>query len=82
MYKAAVEAEGHPLVFWGLVYRGSEALDAQLQKRYWQHMKGSDLLWKWLVLKHNYSLYYDCAALEFEGRVPSTDHATDALWSK
>jgi len=25
----------------------------QLKKRYWQHMKEFELLWKWLVLKHS-----------------------------
>ncbi|KAK4809953.1 hypothetical protein QYF61_002910 [Mycteria americana] len=32
----------------------------QLKKRYWQHRKGYELLWKWLVLKHSSSWHPDC----------------------
>ncbi|KAK4825601.1 hypothetical protein QYF61_001281, partial [Mycteria americana] len=32
----------------------------QLRKRYWQHMKGFQLLWKWLVLKHSSSWHRGC----------------------
>ena len=31
-----------------------------LKKRYWQHMKASELFWKWLVVKHSSFRYNDC----------------------
>jgi len=32
----------------------------QLKKRYWQHMKGVELLQKWLALKHSFPSHHDC----------------------
>lgn len=37
-----------------------------LKNRYWQHMKGLELLWKWLVLKHNSSWHLDCLCWMFK----------------
>ena len=31
-----------------------------LKMRYWQHMKASELFWKWLVVKHSSFRYNDC----------------------
>ena len=54
----------------------------QLKKRYWQHMKGFELLQKWLVLKHSCSWHPDCQCWMFKGKIPSTHHAPDATWSE
>lgn len=69
---------------WGLLYSS--------WKRYWNLIKGLELLWKGLVLKHSYSWDSSTAppapqrlpVLDwvFKGRVFSTCHAAGATWNK
>lgn len=56
-----------------------------LKRRYCQHMKASNSLWRWLVLKHSSSWHpsYLCwVSWMLKRRTPSTYHATNTVWRK
>ncbi|KAK4806944.1 hypothetical protein QYF61_027311 [Mycteria americana] len=78
------DSRSTPRVFESGIQRNPRPAILQLRKRYWQHMKGFRAASEVVGTEAQLLLARRLLVLGwmFKGRVPSTHHATDAMWNK